>query len=241
MAENLSTRQRQILEFIVQFMAEHHYPPTIREIGVNAEISSTSVVNYNLNKLETMGLIARDKEVSRGLSLKWDELGRIGLQVDAAAMPAPAPSVKSENGRRNGRRERAERFNVPVLGQIAAGRPIAVEAVDAQNAEDYVEVARTFVGVRDSLFALRVRGNSMVDASVLNGDIVVLNQQDSAEDGDMVAAWNKEREETTLKYFYRHGDQVELRPANPAFTSIWLPADQVRINGKVVTVIRVFQ
>jgi SOS-response transcriptional repressor LexA len=147
MAENLSTRQRQILEFIVQFMAEHHYPPTIREIGVNAEISSTSVVNYNLNKLETMGLIARDKEVSRGLSLRWEELGRIGLPVDAAAMPAPAPRVlKAENGRRNGRRERAERFNVPVLGQIAAGRMIAVETVDAQNAEDYVEVARTFVG-----------------------------------------------------------------------------------------------
>ena len=236
MGGNLSLRQRQILEFIVQFTAEHDYPPTIREIGTNVGISSTSVVNYNLNKLEGMELLTREREVSRGLSLNRGALA--GAGVNAAA--APAPVLKLENGRRNGRKESADRFSVPLLGYIAAGLPIGVEAVDAQNAEEFIEVASDLLGARENLFALRVRGDSMIDASVLNGDIIILRQQTTANNGDMVAAWNVAREETTLKHFYQRGNRVELRPANPNYEPITLPADQVRINGKVVTVIRVY-
>ena len=238
MGGDLSQRQRQILEFIVKFTAEHDYPPTIREIGTNVGISSTSVVNYNLNKLEGMDLLTREREVSRGLSLNRGALA--GAGVNATAAPAPAPILKMENGRRNGRKERADRFSVPLLGYIAAGLPIGVEAVDAQNAEEFIEVASDLLGARENLFALRVRGDSMIDASVLNGDIVILRQQTTANNGDMVAAWNVAREETTLKHFYQRGNRVELRPANPNYEPITLPADQVRINGKVVTVIRVY-
>jgi repressor LexA len=238
MGGNLSQRQRQILEFIVKFTAEHDYPPTIREIGTNVGISSTSVVNYNLNKLEGMDLLTREREVSRGLSLNRGALA--GAGVSAAAAPAPAPILKMENGRRSGRKESADRFSVPLLGYIAAGLPIGVEAVDAQNAEEYIEVASELLGARENLFALRVRGDSMIDASVLNGDIVILRHQTTANNGDMVAAWNVAREETTLKHFYQRGNRVELRPANPNYEPITLPADQVRINGKVVTVIRVY-
>ena len=118
MGGDLSQRQRQILEFIVKFTAEHDYPPTIREIGTNVGISSTSVVNYNLNKLEGMELLTREREVSRGLSLNRGALA--GAGVNATAAPAPAPILKMENGRRNGRKERADRFSVPLLGYIAA-------------------------------------------------------------------------------------------------------------------------
>ena len=238
MGGDLSQRQRQILEFIVKFTAEHDYPPTIREIGTNVGISSTSVVNYNLNKLEGMDLLTREREVSRGLSLNRGALA--GAGVNATAAPAPAPILKMENGRRNGRKERADRFSVPLLGYIAAGLPIGVESVDAQNAEEFIEVASDLLGARENLFALRVRGDSMIDASVLNGDIVILRQQTTANNGDMVAAWNVAREETTLKHFYQRGNRVELRPANPNYEPITLPADQVRINGKVVTVIRAY-
>lgn len=235
MGVTLSPRQRQILEFIVQFTAEHDYPPTIREIGTSVGISSTSVVNYNLNKLEGMDLLSREREVSRGLTLNRSELARLGVTG------APAPVVKVDGGRRgNGRKEGANRFSVPVLGQIAAGLPIGVEAVDARNADEFIEVAGDLLGARENLFALRVRGDSMIDASVLNGDIVILRQQTTANNGEMVAAWNIAREETTLKHFYQHGNRVELRPANPNYEPIFLPADQVRINGKVVTIIRVY-
>ena len=245
MSGDLSQRQKQILEFIVRFTAEHDYPPTIREIGANVGITSTSVVNYNLNKLEGMALLTREREVSRGLSLNRGELARLGVAGDEPVVPAPL--VDHENGWRNGGsqerrsdRSTGDRFRVPVLGYIAAGAPISVEPVDAQHADEWLEVAGDLLGARDNLFALRVRGDSMIDASVLNGDIVILRHQNTANNGDMVAAWNVAAEETTLKFFFQRGNQIELRPANPSFQPIHLPAAQVRINGKVVTVIRTF-
>lgn len=237
MAEALSARQIEILRFIAKFTAEYQYPPTIREIGTSVDISSTSVVNYNLNKLESLGLILRRREVSRGLSLNYDELARQGVASMIGAMP-PASASKAENGRRNGRKERSSPYSVPVLGHIAAGSPIGVAMVEARSADEFVDVAASLVGERENLFALRVRGDSMIEDSVLDGDIVILQQQATANDGEMVAAWNIPQEETTLKRFYRRGNEVELKPANPQYKSIILPADQVLINGKVVAVIR---
>ena len=239
MAEALSARQIEILRFIAKFTAEYQYPPTIREIGTSVDISSTSVVNYNLNKLESLGLILRRREVSRGLSLNHDELARQG--VAGMIGVAPAPASKAENGRRNGRKERSGPYSVPVLGHIAAGSPIGVAMVEARSADEFVDVAASLVGERENLFALRVRGDSMIEDSVLDGDIVILQQQATANDGEMVAAWNIPAEETTLKRFYRRGAEVELKPANPQYKSIVLPADQVLINGKVVAVIRYYQ
>ena len=234
---NLSARQRKILEYIIHFISEKEYPPTIREIGEKVGISSTSVVNYNLNKLENEALISRDRDVSRGLSVNWDRIIKLGLTSELQiSLPAgmaennPQP-IEHPNGR----------LRVPILGNIAAGEPIQVEAIDPAFAEDFVELTNGILKNPESLFALRVKGDSMIDASVLDGDIVILRHQETAEDGDMVAAWITGDEETTLKYLYREGANVRLQPANPnpAYQPIVRPANQVQINGKVVSVIRV--
>ncbi len=221
---NLSERQQNILRFIISFMGSHEYPPTIREIGEEVGISSTSVVNYNLAKLEEYELIARDREVSRGLSLNRQRLTELGF------------FSRTNGSASNGR------FRVPVLGRIAAGEPIGAIPREAHDPEEWIEIAEGLVNVpSDRLFALRVKGNSMIDASVLDGDIVILRQQETANDGEMVAAWIEGDEETTLKYLFRDGTNVRLMPANPnpEYKPIVRPADRVRINGKVVSVIRV--
>ena len=231
---NLSERQQKILRFIISFMGAHEYPPTIREIGEEVGISSTSVVNYNLAKLEEYELIARDREVSRGLSLNRARLAEIGFY--AGANGGAGNGSARPNGASSGR------FIVPVLGRIAAGEPIGAIPREAHDPEEWIEIAEGLVNVpAERLFALRVKGNSMIDASVLDGDIVILHQQETANDGDMVAAWIEGDEETTLKYLYRDGANVRLMPANPnpEYKPIVRPAERVRINGKVVSVIRV--
>ncbi|MEZ4676196.1 MAG: transcriptional repressor LexA [Caldilineaceae bacterium] len=236
---NLSQRQRNILQYIIHFLGEKEYPPTIREIGEKVGISSTSVVNYNLAKLEHEALISRARDVSRGLSVNWDRLIKQGiadeldLEVPAGLRPEPQVVEIAEKP--------TELFRVPILGPIAAGEPIQVEAIDAASADEFVELTQGILNAPESLFALRVKGDSMIDASVLDGDIVILRHQETAEDGDMVAAWIEGDEETTLKYLYRDGKNVRLQPANPnpAYQPIIRPANKVRINGKVVSVIRV--
>lgn len=203
----LSNRQQRMYNFIRSFTEENQYPPTIREIGEAAEISSTSVVNYNLNKLVEAGLIERNKEVSRGIRLQ-DSMARI--------LP----------GR-----------NIPILGHIAAGQPITVfpESVEAA---DTLDLAVDVVSRHEGVYALRVQGDSMIDALVDSGDLVILNAQNTANNGDMVAAWLPEREETTLKYFFREGNNVRLQPANASYEPIVLPASQVEIHGKVIAIVR---
>jgi repressor LexA len=236
---SLSDRQRKILQFIVGFVSENEFPPTIREIGEQVGISSTSVVNYNLAKLEELGLITRRKEVSRGLSLNWDRLHELNpaITLPATAGSQPMPALKANT---DGYTETLTRslLRVPVLGAIAAGQPIQVEASAPEITDEWVELPDGLVKARGPLFALRVKGDSMIDASVLSGDLVVLRPQDTANDGDMVAAWIEGDEETTLKYLYREGRNVRLQPANPAYAPIIRPANKVRINGRVVYIIR---
>lgn len=235
---SLSERQRKILQFIVEFVSENEFPPTIREIGEQVGISSTSVVNYNLAKLEDLGLIVRRKEVSRGLSLNWDRLQELVPTLAAESAPAspPMPAQKSHSGNGNGLIP--SMLRIPVLGAIAAGQPIMVEASAPETTDDWVELPDGVIKSRGPLFALRVKGDSMIDASVLDGDIVVLRQQEVANDGEMVAAWIEGDEETTLKYLFREGRNVRLQPANPAYAPIIRPANKVRINGRVIYVFR---
>jgi repressor LexA len=236
---SLSERQRKILQFIVGFVSENEFPPTIREIGEQVGISSTSVVNYNLAKLEELGLISRRKEVSRGLALNWDRLNELmpSLAMGMAPTSAPMPALKNGNLGRNDSYV-PTMLRIPVLGAIAAGQPIQVEARAPETTDDFVELPDGMIKARGPLFALRVKGDSMIDASVLNGDIVVLRQQETANDGDMVAAWIEGDEETTLKYLYQEGRNVRLQPANPAYAPIIRPANKVRINGRVVYIVR---
>lgn len=235
---SLSERQRKILQFIVNFVSENEFPPTIREIGEQVGISSTSVVNYNLAKLEELGLISRRKEVSRGLALNWDRLNELNPTL-AASLAAPStppmPAIKHHS---NGENILPNMMRIPILGSIAAGQPIQVEALAPETTDDWIDLPDGVIKARGPLFALRVKGDSMIDASVLNGDVVILRQQETANDGEMVAAWIEGDEETTLKYLYREGRNVRLQPANPNYAPIIRPANKVRINGRVVYIIR---
>lgn len=222
---SLSDRQARILDYIIDYLGQHKIPPSIRDIGRAVGISSTSVVNYNLTKLQEMGLIERMPEVSRGLSVNFDQLEQ-----------APSPDLAGAlmaNFAANGL------IRVPVLGHIQAGTPVDVPDVRTwETAEEWVQLTAGMFGDPEKLFALRVQGDSMKDASVLDGDIVILHYQESADNGDMVAAWIEGDDETTLKFLRKKGDTVELLPANSDYQPIVRPADKVRINGRVVSVIR---
>ncbi len=210
----LSRRQERMLDFIRRFVNDHQFPPTIREIGEAVDISSTSVVNYNLNALEKKGMIERDRNVSRGLRLAEEE-----------QLSAGGPRV----------------VRIPLLGRIAAGEPIPVpdQLTDfAVFGDDMVEVAAGMLEDTGDIYALEVRGQSMIDALINDGDIVVMKHQSHAENGDMIAARLREDNETTLKRFYLEGDRVRLQPANPQMAPIYVPAENVEVQGKVMMVIR---
>ncbi len=209
--KELSRRQRSILEYIDGFLSENDYPPTIRDIQHELGISSTSVVDYNLRVLESKGLIRRNRNISRGIEL----VGR------------SAP-------RRN------NIVAIPLIGQIAAGQPIPVpdDAGSLEGAET-IEVSSDFLPDRGrDLFALRVKGYSMVDALINDGDIVLLRRQETCENGETVAVWLREEKETTLKRFYHEGERIRLQPANVTMDPIYTTADNVDIQGKLVTVVR---
>ena len=209
--KELSAKQRRILEFIQGFIDEHDYPPSIRQIQEACGISSTSVVDYNLRILEKQGYIRRDREVSRAIELL-------------------------EPG---GRRPRV--VPVPIIGTIAAGQPIPVPTADTwqgYDQEEMLEVSPDMVGARENIYALRVKGSSMIDALVNDGDIVIMEAASSARDGDMVAAWLKREQEATLKRFYREGSQVRLQPANETMQPIRTDADNVEVQGRVIGAVR---
>lgn len=210
---DLSERQQAILNFIRDFSIKSKYPPTVREIGQHVGISSTSVVSYNLSQLERKGLIERDPEKSRGIKLVGD-------------------SVILDNT--------TSTVRVPVLGRIAAGEPIPVPDTNFHIlGEEAIELTRELLPPDlTNIYALQVRGNSMVDAMIGDGDIVVMQHKQEAANGELVAVWLKDREETTLKRFYVERGRVRLQPANPTMSPIYAQPESVEIQGKVVLVIR---
>ncbi len=212
----LSERQQRILDFIRQYGEENGYPPTIREIGKAVGITSTSVVKYNLERLQEKGCIGRSKEVSRGLRL-----------VDAS------PSLPA------GTHAGGRMVQVPVYGVISAGTPIAAAGQqDNPYGGDALALSDDLVSDSGDVYALRVKGDSMIDALVADGDWIVIRHQPTAETKDMIVAWIRDREETTLKYYYPEGALVRLQPANPAYKPIYVPADNLEIQGKVIAVVR---
>ena len=229
----LTERQRKMLDFIVEFYREEEYPPTIREIGEKVGISSTSVVNYNLTRLMEHELLFRHEKVSRGLALNWPKLLEQKL-IDVSQ--APQSEAIAALGQ----------MRVPLLGHIAAGEPIQVEPSMADDPIDWVDLNESMIGVTEvanqkMLYALRVQGDSMIDASVLDGDIVIMRHQQQAENGQMIAAWiddEQGNQETTLKYWHQRNGVVELRPANPTYDTRTVPADKVRVMGRVISVFR---
>ena len=208
--KDLSSKQSDILEFIRSFLEERDYPPSIRDIQEGCSISSTSVVDYNLRKLEEKGVIRRDREISRGIEI-------LGAR---------------------GRRPRI--VDVPILGSIAAGQPIPVPSSErfGNDVEESVAVTEDMIRGKQNVFALRVKGTSMIDDLIDDGDIVFLEPARDAANGDRVAVWLKDRGEVTFKRYYHEGNRVRLQPANSTMQPIYTTPENVEIQGRFISSIR---
>ncbi len=214
-SKGLGERHQRILEFLQAYQHENKYPPSIREIGEKTGISSTSVVNYYLDQLEKRGLIERDRKISRGVRL--------------AGMNGSADTLR-----------------VPILGPIAAGLPLPeldpTISYMTDSEANAVDIARSLLPSKEKgegLYALEVKGDSMIDAMINDGDIVVLKPATDARNGEMVAVWLPRDNEATLKYFFKERDRYRLQPANPTMKPIFVKkSEALEIKGKVVMVIR---
>jgi len=207
--KTLSSKQQNIIDFIHRFLIEKGYPPSIRDIVNGCGISSTSVVDYNLKILEEKGYIRRHREVSRGIELlAW------------------SPVLRSQ---------------VPIIGQIAAGEPIPVPTADTWDitaSSETLEVTEDLTQGREGVYALKVKGWSMVDALVNDGDIILMQYVNVVENGEMAAIWLKAEKEVTLKKVYVEPARVRLQPANSQMQPIYTEPENVEIQGKVIAVIR---
>ena len=203
----LTNRQRQILDMIDQSMRERGYPPSVREIGEAVGLTSPSTVHTHLNTLQRLGFIRRDPTKPRAIEVRWDPNSGATL-------------------------ERRPMRHVPLVGDVAAGTDVLAQ----ENVEELLPLPVDFCGDGD-LFMLRVRGESMIDAGILDGDFVVARAQPTADRGDIVVA-GIPGEEATVKTYDRKGGKVILVPANERLTPMEFPADDVQIFRRDVTVLR---
>ena len=201
--EDITARQRRIIEYIRKTVRDRGYPPTVREIGEAVGLASSSSVHAQLANLERRGLVRRDPTKPRAMELR-------------------GPGASRRGG-----------VDVPLLGRVSAGSPILAD----QNIEEYLTVPTGFAGPDDH-FALRVTGDSMVGAGILDGDLVVVLRQDSADEGDIVAVLvpGSAEDEATIKRFHKEGRRVILVPENPSMEPFEMTEGSIL--GKVVAVLR---
>ncbi len=209
--KEMPVSQRKVYQFIQIYIQEHGYSPTVRDICRSTGISSTSHVSYCLDRLEERGLIQRDRGKARSI--------RLVKRSEEANSPTLA---------------------IPFLGYIVASAPINTYPL---SGDETVEVSRAmFDGNTDDLFALRVQGNSMIDALIHDGDLIILRQRERVENGEMAAVWvegSSDHNGMTLKrVFYESDGRVRLQPEHPEMEPIYVPAEAVHVQGKVVMVIR---
>jgi len=209
----LSEHEQRILKFVEGFLQRFHVAPTIEEIGREVGLSSKDHVFRDLRSVEGKGYIKRKRRISRGIELLFT----------AEGLPFSLSTV-----------------HIPLLGWIVASDPVPVPG-EYFPPLDTVELTRDIVRGQEGLYALQVKGESMIDALINDGDIVVMRHQKEAENGDLVAVWLKGEKETTLKRFYLEGGRVRLQPANPRMEPIYVHPSDVEIQGKVVAVIRQLQ
>jgi repressor LexA len=205
----LTARQQEIWNFLVEYVDRHGYPPTVREIGEHVGLASPSTVHAHLANLERAGLLRRDPTKPRALEL----IGRERREAEPAAEQA------------------RDVARLPLVGQIAAGGPLLAE----QNIEDYLALPASTKGD----FLLRVRGDSMIEAGILDGDLVIVQRSQDARNGEIVVALagdDESADEATVKTFYREGVRVRLQPENSSMKPIY--AAHVQILGRVVGVFR---
>ncbi len=207
MAEVLSGKRQQILEFIMDCVRERGYPPSVREIGEAVGLTSSATVHSHLAVLQREGYLRRDPTKPRAMELHYDPSSKAAM----AAGPVR---------------------QVPLIGDVAAGTGVLAH----ENVDEVMALPEQFTGT-GSVFMLRVRGESMIEAGIFDGDFVVVRQQSDAENGDVVVAGIPD-DEATVKTFSRRRGKVVLTPANPAFSPMELAPDEVTVFGKVVTVLR---
>lgn len=199
------------MDFAHRFLTENGYPPSIRDIQSGCGISSTSVVDYNLDILAKKGYLRRHPEVSRGIELvDFSPASRFWLQV-------------------------------PIVGQIAAGKPIPVPTPDTWDVTAGAEtlaVTRDLTKGREGIYALQVKGMSMVDAFINDGDIVLMQYTNVVDNGETAAVWLKAEKEVTLKKVHIEPDRVRLQPANSKMQPIYTKPENVEVQGRVIGVIR---
>jgi len=204
---DLTKRQQEIFDFIRKYSAKYGYPPTVRDIGKAVGLASSSTVHAHLANLEKLGLLRRDPSKPRAIEMLERSVG--------TAVESMKGIVGSEG--------------LPVLGSVAAGQPMLAE----ENIEEYVTIPE-MAGGGDGSYLLRIRGESMKDAGILEGDHVVVHSQDTARNGDIVVALLGE--EATVKRFFREADHIRLQPENEAMEPI--RSKEVKVLGKVVGLLR---
>ena len=207
MSEALTERQRQILHVIEQAMQDRGYPPSVREIGEAVGLNSPATVHTHLKALQDMGFIRRDPSKPRAIEVRFDTNSEVAM-------------------------ERRPSRHIPLIGDVAAGTNVLAQ----QNVEDLIPLPTDFTG-EGELFMLRVRGDSMIEAGLLDGDFVVARQQQVAENGDIVVA-GIPGDEATIKTFKKSGKTITLIPANESMKPMVFDADEVQVFGKLVTVMR---
>jgi len=205
--DGLTDRQREILDFIVAQQRDRGFPPSVREIGDAVGLTSPSTVHTHLATLQRRGFLRRDPTKPRAIEVTYD--------------PASGASI-----------ERRPVSHIPLVGDVAAG----TDVLAVENVEELVPVPADFTG-DGTLFMLRVRGDSMINAGILDGDFVVVRQQNEARNGEIVVA-GIPGEEATVKTFTKHGSRVVLVPANDRLAPMEFDANEVEIFGRVVTVLR---
>ncbi|MEE8357459.1 MAG: transcriptional repressor LexA [Anaerolineales bacterium] len=227
--KQLKERHKQVLDVIQEFRAKHGYAPSYREICARTDITSTSMVNYYLEQLEEMGYIERSENISRSLKIK----GAAQEKVDQVL-----GNVKKVV------EDISHSLTIPIVGRIVASEPIPIpdsdfSLFDAESNIDIPESLIPFNVQKENLFALEVSGDSMIDAMVNDGDVIIMKPVQEAKNGEMVAVRLIDQNETTLKHFYHEGDRVRLQPANPTMDPIYVnSSDEIEVQGSVVLVIR---
>jgi repressor LexA len=208
---DLTKRQQEIFDFIKSYSSKHGYPPTVRDIGKAVGLASSSTVHAHLANLEKAGLLRRDPSKPRALEMLDRAVGGVRDAVGSGVQ-----SIVGAGG-------------LPVVGQVAAGGPVLAE----ENIEDYIQVPPE-AGGENGQFILRVKGDSMIDAGILEGDHVVVRKQETATDGEIIVALVGE--EATVKRFFREDDHIRLQPENPTMEPIRVR--DVQILGRVVGLFR---
>ena len=207
MSETLTERQRQILHVIEKSMQDRGYPPSVREIGEAVGLNSPSTVHNHLSSVQKMGFLRRDPTKPRALEVRFDTNSEVAM-------------------------ERRPSRHVPLIGEVAAGTGLLAQ----ENVEDLIPLPTDFTG-EGELFMLKVRGDSMIDAGILDGDFVVARQQNVAENGDIVVA-GIPGDEATIKTFKKSGNTITLIPSNASMKPMVFSSDEVHVFGKLVTVMR---